>query len=125
MLAELAMLSLQAGRIDEAEARARQSLVLAEASRDRPGRVFDVGVLATVAAERGDLLRAGRLWGAIEGEDAGAPLGGWRRHRAACEKRVRAVASDDFERGLLEGRALTLDDVVAIALDSRDSGSTA
>ena len=97
--------------------------MLAEASRDRPGRVFDVGVLATVAAERGDWLRAGQLWGAIEGEDAGAPLGGWRRHRQRSEERIRACASPEFERGYTEGHALTLDEAVSLALGPSGRGT--
>lgn len=70
-----------------------------------------------MAAARGDAALAGRLWGAIEDEDAGAPLGGWRRHRQVCEPRIRPVAGPDFERGYREGRALTLDDAVSIALE--------
>jgi predicted ATPase/DNA-binding SARP family transcriptional activator len=117
MLAELACLSLQAGRVDDSETSARQSLALAEQIRDRAGRVFGVGLLATVAAQRRQLERAGALWGAIEHEDAVAPLGGWRRHRQACEVLIRKAAGPEFERGRAEGRALTLDDVVALALE--------
>jgi predicted ATPase/class 3 adenylate cyclase len=118
MLAELASLSLGAGRIDEAETRARESLALAEQLRDRPGRVFGVGLLAWVAAERGQSERAGRLWAAVGDEDAGAPLGGWRRHRQACEARVREAAGPAFDRGYAQGRAMTLDDAVLLALES-------
>ncbi len=120
MLAELACLSLSAGRIDEAETRARESLALAEQLRDRAGRVFGVGLLASIAAARGQLERAGRLWAAIENEDAVAPLGGWRRHREACEARIREVVGQEFERGCAEGRALTLDDAVSLALAAPD-----
>jgi predicted ATPase/class 3 adenylate cyclase len=120
MLAELAQLSLSDGRIDPGEARARESLLLANQLRDRPGRVFGVGLLALVAAERGQLDRAGRLWGAIENEDAGAPLGGWRRHRETCRARIRQVAGPEFDRACAEGRALTLDDAVSVALTAPD-----
>ena len=116
-LAELACLSLNAGLLDDGEEHARESLGIAEQLRDRPGRIFGVGILARAAAERGQRERAGRLWGAIEDEDAGAPLGGWRRHRAACEARIREAAGLEFERGYAEGSALTLDDAVAIALE--------
>jgi predicted ATPase/class 3 adenylate cyclase len=119
-LAELAALSLNAGHLDEGEANARESLALAEQLRDRAGRVFGVGLLARVAAERGRAERAGRLWSAVEDEDAGAPLGGWRRHRQACEARIAAVAGPDFERGYADGRAETLDDAVALALEPDD-----
>jgi len=123
MLAELAMLALHANRLDAAEALALDSLELAEASHDRPGRVFDVGIFATIAAQRGEAALAGRLWGAIEHEQAGAPLGGWRRHREQCHARIRAAASPDFDRGYDEGRNLTLDEAVVIARDSIRQGA--
>lgn len=117
MLAELAALALNADRVEEAETRARESLAIADSLHDRPGRVFGVGLLAWAAAARDEPERAGRLWGAIEDELAGAPLGGWQRHRDACELRIRGLAGSEFDRGLAEGRALTLDDAVSIALD--------
>jgi tetratricopeptide (TPR) repeat protein len=116
MLAELAALALRAGRVDEAERRARESLAIAEQVRDRAGRVFGVGLLARIAAERGQVARAGRLWGAIEAEDAVAPLGGWRRHRAACETAILSAAGPVFERARATGRELTLDQSVESAL---------
>ena len=121
MLSELAMLSLSAGRLDEAETRARDSLTLADVARDRSGRVFNVGVLATVAAGRGQAELAGRLWGAIESEHAGAPLGGWRRHRQECESRIREVAGPDFDRGRVDGRAMPLETAVSIAFEAAAS----
>jgi hypothetical protein len=117
MLAELACLSLYGGRFEDAEVQARESLALAEQLHDRPGRVFGVGLLAALAAERGRDERAGLMWGAIEDEDAIAPLGGWRRHREACAARILKLAGPEFERSRAEGRALTLDDAVAIALE--------
>jgi len=120
MLAELAWLSLQAGRVDDAESSARQSLALAEEIRDRAGRVFGVGLLATVAAQRRQLDHAGSLWGAIEHEDAVAPLGGWRRHRHECEALIREAAGPKFETAFAEGRTLTLDD--ARIASSRQTG---
>jgi predicted ATPase/class 3 adenylate cyclase len=116
-LAELACLSLNAGLLDEGEALARESLEIAERLRDRPGRIFGVGILARVAAERGQAERAGRLWGAIEDDQAGAPLGGWRRHREACQGRVRELSGPEFERGYADGRELTLEEAVTAALE--------
>ena len=111
--------------MDEAEANARTTLALADQLRDRSGRVFGVGLLACIAAERGQFARAGRLWGAIEDEDAGAPLGGWRRHRETCEARIRGAAGPDFDRGCAEGRALTLDVAVLLALGAPEAGARA
>jgi predicted ATPase/class 3 adenylate cyclase len=120
MLAELAQLTFAAGHMEDGERRAREALVLSAELRDRAGRVFGVGLLARAAAELGQEERAGRLWGAIENEDAGAPLGGWRRHRHACEARVLEAAGRDFERGYAEGRTLTLEDAVELALAAPD-----
>jgi hypothetical protein len=117
MLAELAALFLRAGRVEDSEAHARESLGIAGRLRDISGCVFGVGLLACVAAEQGESERAGRLWGAIEDKVAAAPLGGWQRHRETCERRIREVAGPEFERGRAEGRALTLDDAVSMALE--------
>jgi predicted ATPase/class 3 adenylate cyclase len=116
-LAELAWLSADAGLLEEAEAHARASLAIADRLPDRPGRIFGVGTLARVAAERGDRERAARLWGAIEDEQVGAPLGGWRQHRDDFARRMRELASPELERWVAEGRALSLEDAVAAALD--------
>jgi predicted ATPase/class 3 adenylate cyclase len=116
MLVELAALSLEAGRVDEAEATALESLALAQRMRDYGGRVFGVGVLAGVAADRGDVARAGRLWGAIEDDRVGAPLGGWLRHRASCQAHVDELAGPDLKVALALGRDLSLEQAVEIAL---------
>ena len=115
-LAELACLSLNAGLLLEGEEHARAALTIADALHDRPGRIFGVGILARVAAERGEAERAGRLWAMVENEHVAAPLGGWLRHRAEAEERIRAVAGPDFDRGYAEGRELTLDEAVSAAL---------
>ena len=120
MLLELAHIALNAGRIDEGEVRARKALMLADQMRDRGGRVFGIGLLARVAAERGHRERAGRLWGAVENENVGAPLGGWRRHSQRCAEQIRHAASTEFDRGYAEGRSLRLDDAVALALTGAD-----
>jgi predicted ATPase/DNA-binding SARP family transcriptional activator len=115
MLAELATLALEAGRTDEAEARARESLVLAQEIGDRPGRVFGVGLFAAVAASRGQQKRAEQLWAAVAQEDAGAPLGGWRRHRQDFESMIERHRGEVWHRPGQPG-GLRLDDAVILAL---------
>ena len=115
MLAELAQLDLTTGRVEEGRQRALESLALSVELGDRPGRVFCVGLVARAAAESGDLERAGLLWGAIEDEDAGAPLGGWRRHREASYARILELATPELEPALARGRELTLDEAVELA----------
>ena len=116
MLVELAALALEAGRVDEAEQLARESLALAQRIRDYGGRVFGIGILAATAAERGDVGLAGRLWGAIEDDRVGAPLGGWLRHRASCEAHLAEVAGAELDAALATGRDLSLDEAVELAL---------
>ena len=121
MLAELAALFLRAGRVEDAEAHARESLGIADRLRDIPGCVFGVGLLACVAAEQGESERAGRLWGAIEDNVAAAPLGGWQRHREAAEARIAELADEAFERARAVGGELSLDDAVDEALAASPS----
>jgi predicted ATPase/class 3 adenylate cyclase len=116
MLVELAALSLESGRTTDAETKARESLELANGMGDYGGRVFGVGVFACLAAEAGDLDRAGLLWGAIEDDRVGAPLGGWLRHRASCEAHLMAVRSPVLDDAIIRGRELSLDEAVALAL---------
>jgi predicted ATPase/class 3 adenylate cyclase len=116
MLAELAALDLAEGRIEDGERRAREALTIAAEIHDRGGRVFGVGLLARVAAERGELERAGRLWGAIETEQVGAPNGGWIRHRAEYEAHILGSVTPEFERGCTTGREWSLDEAVEYAL---------
>jgi tetratricopeptide (TPR) repeat protein len=116
MLVELAALSLEAGRIGDADRKARESLALAQQIHDYGGRVFGVGVLACVAAAGRDVDRCGRLWGAIENDRVGAPLGGWLRHRASCEALVQELAGAELDVALARGRELPLDDAVDLAL---------
>ena len=120
MILELAALSLEANKVDEADEKARAGLELARQLHDYGGRVLGVGLLACVAGLRGDPDRAGRLWGAIEGDRVRAPLGGWPRHRASCEATlVVSCGGAELDAAVAAGRHLSLDDAVALALDKR------
>ena len=116
-LAELACLNLRAGRVDDGEAHARDSLAIADRLQDRQGRVLGVGLLAWTAALRGLEERAWLLWGAVADEDGIAPLGGWRRHRDTCEERIRAAVGRPFDPARVAA-SLSLEDAVALALAS-------
>lgn len=115
MLAELATLALESGRVDDAEGHARRSLELAQQIRDRPGRVFGVGLFAALAAARGQGERAEQLWGAVAHEDAGAPLGGWRRHRRVLGAMVERHVGEAMRSTERTGGS-SLDDAVELAL---------
>jgi hypothetical protein len=114
VLAELAALALHVGEIDAAEAYARDSLTIAEAIGDRPGRVFGVGLSAAIAAARGRHERARELWAVVDGEEAVAPLGGWRRHKSEIRARMQEWVGDVSPIDAKD--VLSLDDAVGLAL---------
>src|SRR5207247_185382 len=112
MLSNLAPLALDAGRADEAAARARRILDLTRQTEDRHATVRALAYLARVAAERGDPAGAGRLWGAIEAEEARGRIGAWEHERETLAEPVFACAGPELERGLAAGRRLSLDETV-------------
>jgi predicted ATPase/class 3 adenylate cyclase len=113
-LMNLGEFELKLGRQDEAEQHAFEALDLARRIEDRQNLVFALLVLALAARARGDDERAGRIWGAIETESARAPLGRWETvYRDAYEATIFSGAGEDFERGLEEGRGLSLDEAAA------------
>jgi hypothetical protein len=81
--------------------------------RDRRGVVYELRLLMDNAAAGGDSRLAATLAGAIDAEAARAPVGVW-VHGWAREP-VEAPLDDE---ALEEGRRLSLDDAVALALDS-------
>jgi predicted ATPase/class 3 adenylate cyclase len=104
------------GRYDEMAVWAREALVLADQLSDRQSVVFALASLAHAAAETGDAVGAGRLWGAVEAEESRGVLGQWESARAAYEQAVVADADEAFERGREEGRRLTLKQAVVAAV---------
>jgi predicted ATPase/DNA-binding SARP family transcriptional activator len=104
--ANLAELALEQNRLDEAAQRARQVLRLSRRIGDRQLSVFALACLA--CAENGQAHRAGRLWGAVEAEERRRPLGWWESDRDRYAGRLTVRGSPAFERGVREGRALSL-----------------
>ena len=116
VVGDVADLSYELGRTDIAEERGREALRLAHGLLDRQLTVFVLGLLARFAAGGGRPGRAGRLWGAIEAEEARGPVGQWESERAEYEEAVLVAAGPRFEAGRVEGRTLALDEAVEYAL---------
>jgi predicted ATPase len=116
-LVESADLARELGQMQKAEERAREGLRVAIAMGDRTGAVFSVATLAQNSTAAGELELAGRLWGALEAEAERAPVGSWERLR---DEAAWTIVRDDpeFEHGRREGRRLSLDEAVALALGS-------
>jgi predicted ATPase len=117
MLQAIADCTLQMGRIEETAAPATRALSLAAQVTDRQSAVFGLAHLACVAAERGDITRAGRLWGAIESEEQRKPIGAWESERDEYTGHVFAHAGPELDESLEEGRRLSLDEAVELALN--------
>jgi hypothetical protein len=116
MLDNLAVLALARNRLEEAATRASQVLRFSQRVGDRQQSVYALAYLACVAAEDGDAHRAGRLWGAVEAEEARQPLGAWEGEREQYAARVLAHADAPLEQGLREGRELLLQAAIEEAL---------
>jgi predicted ATPase/class 3 adenylate cyclase len=115
---ELLMLALRSGGLDEAE---REGLIALEMEREQENRtwaLYTLAGLAQVALARGDLERAGLLWGAAEKEGESLPR--WTDERA---RRIGPLAEEDREQVVAareRGRALDLWDAAEIALGEVD-----
>ena len=107
-LSSLADCERRLGLFSEAEGHARGALQLALELGDRMSSVFAAAELASAAAARGETALAGRVWGAIESEEANAPIGQWPGEREAYELLVRIAGGPDFDRARQEGALLSL-----------------
>ena len=114
-LLESADLARDLGEMEKAEERAREGLRVAIALGDRQGTVYAIATLAQNSTAAGELVRAGRLWGALEAESERELVGAWERAR---DDAAETIVRDDpaFERGREEGRRLAFDAAVEYAL---------
>ena len=111
---ELLMLELRRGKLDEAEREGLVALEMERAQENRLWTLYTLAGLAQIALARGDLERAGLLWGAADAE--GERLPRWPDER---ERRAGALvdeAREQFVAARERGRALDLWDAAAIAL---------
>ena len=81
--------------------------------------IYLLSLIARCAIEHEDTERAGRLWGAIETEEARAPMAQWEMEREAYAAPLLRGAGAGFERGRTLGRTLSLDEAVTQAVDAR------
>ena len=112
---ELLMLALQNGDLEGAEREGRAALILEHEQENRLWALFTIAGLAQAALARGDLERAGLLWGAAEKEAERFPRWGDERPRrgGALLDEERPSFAAAYDRGW----KLDLWDAAAIALD--------
>jgi hypothetical protein len=121
MLGKLADCHRELGQLDESETCAREACAISQELGDRLRIVRGLARLARLAAERHEPERAGRLWGAVEADELRGPIGAWENERERYEQAILRAADPELERGREEGRRLSLEEAVAVALsvDSR------
>jgi hypothetical protein len=108
VLCSLADLERRRGNLEAAVEHGREALTIALDIGDRMISVFAAAELASAAAAVGDADAAGRLWGAIESEEASGPIGQWPGYRAQYEELRLPASGPEFERARDEGHLLSL-----------------
>jgi predicted ATPase/class 3 adenylate cyclase len=106
------------GRHHDAARWARRALALGHRIGERQFTVYSLAILSRAAAHSGDEDLAGRLWGALEREEERGPIGQWERagERDAYAAAVLGRTGAEFERARREGRLLSLDAAIELAL---------
>jgi hypothetical protein len=108
------MLALRRGDLDEAEREGLSALRMEFEQGNRLWALYTLAGLAQAAQARGDLERAGVLWGAAENE--GERLPRWPDERARRGGALPEEAREPFLAGVERGRQLDLWDAAAFAL---------
>jgi predicted ATPase/class 3 adenylate cyclase len=98
----------------------RDAVAVSHRAGARMHRVYSFALLARVAAESGDAERGGLLWAAVELDEEAGPIGQWEDERDAYSAPVMVHAGAEFDRGLMRGRELTMDEIVALAVGAVD-----
>jgi len=118
----LADMLWEQGELSRAAVLARESLSLAHELGSSFHLIYLLALLAALAAADGDAARAGRLWGAAETLEESGEAVFQPGDRDRYAQPVFALSGARLEASLAEGRAMTLDDAVALALDSLGEG---
>ena len=114
--------NVRVGEVDEGDANLQEALRLFHASGDVAGITLVLDDLASVAVAHGDLPRAARMWGSARALSSAGAIGladlVEQQFEMSARPNVRNVLSSaELERFALEGRAMSLDETVAYALD--------
>src|SRR6185437_15638740 len=127
--AELGILEVLGGRLDEARALLDQALDLSLAARSTPFVTLCLAAHAWLALAKGDPERAALLEGAAEGLRRRVGLPTWpllRRVEAELVAQVRErLGAGQFDQAFSAGSALTQREAIAVTRNQRDRGTQA
>jgi predicted ATPase len=126
---DLCRLAVHQGRLEDAEREGRMALSIARAQENRRRSASVLAGLAQAALARGELERAGRLWGVAEDEQMRAPdrheeSRTMRRSFAWFSGALATETRPEFVAGYQHGRGLDLWDGAAIALGELEPPQT-
>jgi ATP/maltotriose-dependent transcriptional regulator MalT len=110
---------IPAGQLDQAEIDLRKGLERLASIGDRVNIPYAIGAGAAIAALRGDALRAGTLWGALEGVADLDPKSSATGAMMDNTPFLRDIQGAEFERGRARGRTLTREQAIEYAMSSR------
>jgi len=110
---------IPAGQLDQAEIDLHGGLERLASIGDRTNVPFAIGAFAAIAALRGDSVRAGTLWGALEGVADLDPKGTAQAAMSDNTAFLKHIQGEGFENGRARGRSLSREQAIEFALSSR------
>jgi ATP/maltotriose-dependent transcriptional regulator MalT len=122
--ANLAFAMLDSGDLDAADRDGREALRIMRTNENRLGVFLPLTAIARVALARGDVERAGTLWGALEAEHARTRHRIWEQRRPQRAGPLLSEGDPRFVAAVERGRELDLWDAVAMALDELEPPQT-
>jgi len=109
---------IPAGQLDEAEVDVHAGLERLASIGDRVNIPFAIGAVAAIAALRGDAVRAGTLWGALEGIADLDPKSTARGAMSDNTPFLKGIQGAEFEKGWARGRTLSREEAIEYAMSS-------
>ena len=116
LLHELASMAWEQGDAARATALTRECVSLGHELRNAWTLVYGLGLLAVLAATEGAGARTGRLWGAVEALEESGEAKLDPESRSRYEEVVFTARDEELDAGRVEGRAMSLDQAVEVAL---------
>jgi predicted ATPase len=110
---------IPAGQLDQAEIDLHSGLERLASIGDRTNIPYAIGAGAAIAALRGDAIRAGTLWGALEGIADLDPKGTARGAMSDNTPFLKDIQGPEFEKGRARGRTLSREQAIEHVMSSR------